>query len=126
MTLAVGVALLVVVAVAIVFAARLLRRPARNAVSPLLEAPVPELPELELPEPELLEPEPEAEPVITWTEALTVSALGESARLRLIDDLTLIAAPWTIALLHRAYGEESSAPMRARIEAALASSGERV
>jgi hypothetical protein len=141
MTVTVGVALLVVVAVAIALAARLLRRPARDAVaveprvvldeevgtlpgdvSPPLELPVPELPEAESPEPAL--PEPEPEPVISWTAALTVMALDEAARLRLIDDLALLAAPWTIALLRRAYQEESSPQLRARIEAALASSGE--
>jgi hypothetical protein len=130
MTLAAGVALLVVVAVMIAFAARLLRRPARDAVTVeprvVLELPVPELPERESPEPILPEPEPEPEPVITWTVALTVTALDEAARLRLIDDLTLLAAPWTIALLRRAYQEESSPQVRARIEAALASSGEPV
>jgi hypothetical protein len=141
MTLTVGVALLVVVAVVIALAARLLRRPARDAVavqprvvldeeiatmpgdvSPPLELPVPEPPVAETPEPAL--PEPEPEPVITWTGALTVTALDEAARLRLIDDLTLLAAPWTIALLRRAYQEESSPQLRARIEAALASSAE--
>jgi hypothetical protein len=136
MTLTVGVALLVVVAVVIALAARLLRRPQRDVVtveprvvldeevatmpgdvSPPLELPVAELPEAE-------SPEPEPEPVITWTVALTVTALDEEARLRLIDDLTLLAAPWTIALLRRAYQEESSPQLRARIEAALATSGE--
>jgi hypothetical protein len=126
MILTVGVALLVVVAVVIALAARLLRRPPRDAVAvaPPLELPVPELPEEESPEPML--PEAEPAPVITWTAALTVTALDEAARLRLIDDLTLLAAPWTIALLDRAYQEESSPQLRARIEAALASSGERV
>jgi hypothetical protein len=139
MILTVGVALLVVVAVVIAFAARRLRRPARDAVaverrvvldeaittmpgdvSSPLELPVLELPEAERPEPAL--PEPEREPVITWTVALTVTALDEAARLRLIDDLTLLATPWTIALLRRAYQEESSPQLRARIEAALAPS----
>jgi flagellar basal body-associated protein FliL len=114
MILAVGVALLVVVAVVIALAARRLRRP-RVAVAV-------EFPQAESPEPAL--PEPEPEPVITWTAALTVTALDEAARLRLIDDLTLLAAPWTIALLRRAYQEESSPQLRARIEAALASTGE--
>ena len=136
MTITVGVALLVVVAVVIALAARLLRRPARDAVavvprvvldeeiatmpgevSPTFELAVSELPEAE-------SPEPAPELVITWTVALTVTALDEAARLRLIDDLTLLAAPWTIALLRRAYQEESSPQLRARIEAALASSGE--
>jgi hypothetical protein len=151
MTLTVGVALLVVVAVVIALAVRLLRRPARDAVAvgprvvvdeeiatmsgdvslPLelaaSELPVPELTEAESPEAESPEPAPpksEPEPVITWTAALTVTALDAAARLRLIDDLTLLAAPWTIALLRRAYQEESSPQMRARIETALASSGE--
>jgi hypothetical protein len=135
MTVTVGVALLVVVAMVLALAARVLRRPARDAVavempgdvSPPLELPVPELSEAESPEPESPEPtlpEPEPEPVITWTAALTVTALDEAARLHLIDDLTLLAAPWTIALLRRAYQEESSPQLRARIEAALASSGE--
>jgi hypothetical protein len=53
-----------------------------------------------------------------------VTALDEAARLRLVDDLALLAAPWTIALLRRAYQEESSPQLRARIYAALASSGE--
>jgi len=127
MIFTVGVALLVVVAVVLALAARLLRRPARDAVaveppgdvSPPLELPLPELPEVESPERAL--PEPEPEPVITWTVALTVTALDEAARLRLIDDLALLAAPWTIALLRRAYQEESSPQLRARIEAALAS-----
>jgi hypothetical protein len=130
MTLTVGVALLVVVAVVLALAVRVLRRPARDAVavempgdvSPPLELPVPDPSEAESPEPAF--PEPEPEPVITWTAALTVAALDEAARLRLIDDLTLLAAPWTIALLHRAYQEESSPQLRARIETALASSGE--
>jgi hypothetical protein len=133
MILAVGVALLVVVAVAIALAARRLRRPARDAVAveprvvldeEIASMPVPELPEAESPEPALPQPEPEPEPVITWTAALTVTALDEAARLRLIDDLTLLAAPWTITLLRRAYQEESSPQLRARIEAALASTGE--
>jgi hypothetical protein len=141
MTITVAVALLVVVAVVLALAARVLRRPAHHAVtveprvvldeeiatmpgnvSPPLDLPVPELSEAESPEPAL--PEPEAEPVITWTAALTVTALDEAARLRLIDDLTLLAAHWTIPLLRRAYQEESSPQLRARIEAALASSGE--
>jgi hypothetical protein len=145
MTLTVGVALLVVVGVVIALAARRLRRPARDAVaveqpvllveeiatmpgdvSPPPELPVPELPELESPESVLQPPEPEPEPVRTWTLALTATALDEAARLALIDDLTLLAAPWTIALLRRAYEEESSPQLRARIEAALASSGEPV
>jgi hypothetical protein len=124
MILTVGVALLVGVVVVTALAARVLRRPARDAVA--VEPRVPELPETDSPEPALPEPEPEPEPLITWTVALTAAALDEAARLRLIDDLTLLAAPWTIALLRRAYGEESSPQMRARIEAALASSGERV
>lgn len=120
MALAVGVALLVVVALVIVLAPRLLQRSARDAVavvSPSLELPVPELPEAE-------SPVPEPEPVITWTLALTATALDEAARLRLIDDLTLLAAPWTFALLRRAYQEESSPQLRARIETGLVSSGE--
>jgi len=132
MTLTIGVALLVVVAVVIALAARLLRRPARDAVTVeprvVLDEEIATMrgdvaPPLELPIPEL--PEPEPEPVITWTVALTAMALDEAARLRLIDDLTLLSAPWTIALLRRAYQEESS-QLRARIEAALASSGEQV
>jgi hypothetical protein len=141
MTVTVGVALLVVVAVVLALAARLLRRPARDAVAveprvirdeeiatmpgdvtPPLALAVAELPEaesLEAESPEPALPEPEPEPVITWTAALTVTALDEAARLRLIDDLTLLAAPWTIALLRRAYQEESSPQVRARIEAAL-------
>jgi hypothetical protein len=131
MTLTVGVALLVVVAVVIAIAARLLRRPARDAVAveprvvrdeEIATMPEDDSPQLELPVAAL----PEAEPVITWTVALTVTALDETARLRLIDDLTLLAAPWTIALLRRAYQEESSPQLRARIEAALASSAEPV
>jgi|GEM_PF-2676672 hypothetical protein len=134
MTLAVGVALLVVVAVVIALAARALRRPVRAAVvvEPRVvideeiattsgDVPPPlELPVMESPEP----PEPEPEPVITWTAALTDAALDEAARLRLIGDLALLAAPWTIPLLRSAYQEESSPPLRARIEAALGSSGE--
>jgi hypothetical protein len=139
MILTVGVALLVVVAVVVIaLAARRLRRPARDAVavepraildakiatipsdvSPPLKPPVSELPEAE-------PPEPEPEPVITWTGALTVTVLDEAARLRLIDDLTLLAAPWTIALLRRAHEEELSPRVRARIGAAIASSGEPV
>jgi hypothetical protein len=115
MTLAVAVALLAVVAVVIALAARRLRPAARDAVA--VELRVPDLPEAELPEPAL--PEPEPEPVITWTAALTVTALDEAARLRLIDDLTLLTAPWTIELLRRAHQEESSPQLRARIEAAL-------
>jgi hypothetical protein len=138
MALTVGVALLVIIVVTAALAARLLRRPARVAVavepvevSPPLESPIPDLVEAELPEPALLEPalpepEPEPEPVITWTLALSATTLDEAARLRLIDDLTLLAAPWTIALLRRAYQEESSPELRVRIEAALASSGEPV
>jgi hypothetical protein len=134
MILTVGVALLVVVAVVIAVAARQLRRPARDVVTVEPQAvraeeiattlPQAESPEPALPEPEL--PEPEPEPVITWTAALSATALDEAARLRLIDDLALLAAPWTIALLRRAYQEESSPQLRARIEAALASSGEPV
>jgi hypothetical protein len=139
MTLTVGVALLVVLAVVVALAARVLRPPASDAVavepravqeiatmpgdvSPSPELLVPELPQAESAEPAL--PEPEPEPGITWTAALTVTALDGAARLRLIDDLALLAAPWTIALLRRAYQEESSPQLRARIEAALASSGE--
>lgn len=112
MTLTLGVTLLVVVAVLLALAVRLLRRPARAAVA------VPELQEAVLPEPVLTQAEPE--PAITWTVGLTETALDEAARLRLIDDLTLLAAPWTIALLQQAYREESSPQLRARIEAALA------
>jgi hypothetical protein len=88
----------------------------------VLDEEVTAMPEAEAPEP--AQPEPQPEPVITWTAALTPTALDEAARLHLIDDLTLLAAPWTIALLHRAYQEESSPQLRARIEAALALSGE--
>jgi hypothetical protein len=138
MIFAVGMGLLVVVLV-IAFAARLLRRPARDAVAvappvvlreeiatmPVDDVPPPlELPEAELPQPAL--PEPEPEPAITWTAALTETSLDEAARLRLIDDLTLLAAPWAIAILRRAHREESSPELRARIETALASSGETV
>ncbi len=125
MTLTAGVALLVFVAVVIALAARFLRRPARDAVPAVPQ--IRDLPYAEPPEPAPLEPtlpEPETEPVITWTIALTTTALDEAGRLRLIDDLTMLAAPWTIALLRRAYQEESSPQMRVRIEAALASSGE--
>jgi hypothetical protein len=132
MTVTTGVALLVVVAVVIALAARLLRRPARDAVAVaprvVLDEEIATMPEDVSPplEPALPEPAPEPEPVITWTVALTPTALDEPARLRLIDDLALLAAPWTIALLRRAYYEESSPQLRARIEAALASSGEPV
>ncbi len=143
MTLTVGVALLVVVAVVIALAVRRLRRPVRDAVAiepravldeeiatmpgevfPPLELREEELPDAEPPEPAA--PQPEPEPAITWTAALTETPLDEAARLRLIDDLALIAAPWTIALLRGAYREESSPRLRARIEAALATSGEPV
>jgi hypothetical protein len=63
-------------------------------------------------------------PVITWTAELTAAVLDEAARMRLIDDLALLAAPWAFALLRRAYEEEQSPHVRARIEAALASSGD--
>ncbi len=125
MTLTAGVALLVFVAVVIALAARLLRRPARDAVPAV--ARVTNLSEAEPAEPAPLEPtlpEPETAPVITWTFALTTAVLDEAGRLRLIDDLALLAAPWTIALLRRAYQEERSPQLRVRIEAALASSGE--
>jgi hypothetical protein len=126
MTLTVIVTLLVVVAVVLALAARLLRQPARDAVAVepriALDEEIATIPSDDSPTPEGALPEPEPEPVITWTEVLTVTPLDEAARLRLIDDLTLLAAPWTIALLHRAYEEESSPQLRARIEAALASS----
>jgi hypothetical protein len=118
MAFTVGVALLVVVAVVIALAARRSRQPARDAVAVgprVVELPVPVLPQAQSPE-----------PVITWTVALTATALDEAARLRLIDDLTLLAAPWAIAILRRAHREESSPELRARIETALASSGETV
>jgi hypothetical protein len=130
MILAAGVALLVIVAVVIALAIRRLRGPARDvvAVEPHV-VPIPEPLEAALPEAELTEPappEPEPEPVISWTAALTGTALDEAARSRLIDDLTLLAAPWTIELLRRAYEEESSPHLRARIEAALTSPGDPV
>jgi hypothetical protein len=137
MTLTAGLALLVVVAVVLALAVRRLRPPARDAVpaasralpddvSPSLELPAPELPEADV-EAVLEEPapsEPESEPAITWTAALTAMPLDEAGRLRLIDDLALLAAPWTIALLRRAYEEEPSPQLRARVEAAFASCGE--
>jgi hypothetical protein len=118
MTFAAGVTLIVVVAAIVALAARRLRRPERVAVA--VEAPV-ELPQPAPPEPESA---PQAGPAITWTAPLTVTALDEPARLRLIDDLTLLAAPWATALLRRAYQEESVPELRARIEAALASSAD--
>ena len=125
MAFTLGVALLVVVAVVIALAVRRLRRPVGVAVAVEPHVvPTPELPVAEATEPAL--PEPEPEPVITWTVELTATALDEAARLRLIEDLTLLAVPWTIALLRRAYQEESSPQLRARIEAALASSGDSV
>jgi len=143
MIFAAGVALLVVMVLVIAFAGRLLQRPARNAVAvappvvlreeiatlPVDDVPPPlELAEPTLPEPmpPKLEPEPEPEPVITWTAALTETSLDDVARLRLVDDLTLLAAPWSIAILRRAHQEETSPELRARIETALASSGEPV
>jgi hypothetical protein len=120
MTFAAGVTLIVVVAAIVALAARRLRRPERVAVA--VEAPV-ELPQPAPPEPEP-ESAPQAGPAITWTAPLTVTALDEPARLRLIDDLTLLAAPWATALLRRAYQEESVPELRARIEAALASSAD--
>jgi hypothetical protein len=119
MTFAVAIALVVAVAVVIVLAVRRRRSPERAAVAVEVRVPVlvPDLPEAELPEPE--PPELEPEPVITWTAALTGAALDEAARLHLIDDLTLLDAPWTIELLRRAHQEESSPQLRARIEAAL-------
>jgi hypothetical protein len=126
MTLTIIVTLLVVVAVVLALAARLFRRQARDAVAvapPIaFDEEIATVPGDVSPPPEPVLPEPEPEPVITWTEALTVTPLDEAARLRLIDDLMLLAAPWTIELLRRAYQEESSPQMRARIEAALASS----
>jgi hypothetical protein len=138
MIFAAGVGLLVVVLM-IAFAARLLRRPARDAVAvarpvvlpediaamPVDDVPAPlELAEPAPPEPTLPEPEPER--VMTWTAALTETSLDEAARLRLIDDLTLLAAPWAMAILRRAHQEESSPQLRARIETAFASSGDPV
>ena len=126
MTLTVIVALIVIVAVVLVLAARRLRQPARDAVAVerriAHDEEIASLPRDDAPTPEPALPEPEPEPVITWTEVLTATPLDEAARLRLIDDLTLLAAPWTIELLRRAYEEEASPQVRARIEAALASS----
>lgn len=127
MFLALGVVLLVAAAVVIALAIRSSRRPAIEvaAVTPrdavhddLATEPAIELQALVEPaEPEAPEPEP---PPITWTTELSTSVLDEEARLRLIDDLALVAAPWSIALLRRAEEEEPSPHVRARIEAALA------
>jgi hypothetical protein len=124
MMFALGVALLLVIAgvVIITVAARRSRLRARVAVAVEPHA-VHEQHAVTQPEPEPAA-EPEPQPVITWTAGLTESALDEPARLRLIDDLTLLAAPWTIDLLRRAHHEETSPGVRARIEAALASSEE--
>jgi hypothetical protein len=126
MTLIVIVALLVIVAVVFALAARLFRQPARDAVAVApriaLDEEIATMPSDDSPTPEPALHEPEPEPVITWTEVLTPAPLDETARLRLIDDLTLLAAPWTIELLRRAYEEEASPQLRARIESALASS----
>jgi hypothetical protein len=133
MILTAGLALLVVVAVVLALAVRRLRPAVRDAVpvasravlddvSPALELPAPELPEADVVEPAPLEPP--GEPAITWTAALTTMPLDEAGRLRLVDDLALLSAPWTIALLRRAYEEESSLQLRARVEAAFTSCGE--
>lgn len=70
--------------------------------------------------------EDETPETITWTTELTAAALDESARLRLIDDLALLRAARSVALLRRAYDEERAPHVRARIEAALAACGEPV
>jgi hypothetical protein len=133
MALTIGVALLIAAVVAIVLALRRSRPAKRDpvAVERVVALPELELLDVELPEPmspEPMSPElelaPEPEPVITWTAALTDTSLDEAARLRLINDLALLAAPWATALLRRAYREESSPNLRARIEAALASTVE--
>lgn len=64
------------------------------------------------------------EPAITWTAQLTAATLDEAARLRLIDDLVLLRAAWSVALLRRAHEEERAPHVRARIEEALAACGE--
>lgn len=116
MSLAAGIALFVVfAAVALVLTVRRSRRASREPIAVVVA------PEEEPVEPTL--PQPEIEPEITWTVALTPTPLDEAGRLALIEDLALLAAPWTIALLRRAYLEESSPWLRARIEAALAASG---
>jgi hypothetical protein len=126
MTLAIAVALLVVAGAVIALAARRRRPPQREAVM----AEARRAPDMELaaPAPAPLPPQPEANPApaITWTATLTEAALDEPARLRLIDDLALLDAPWAIALLRRAYQEESSPALRDRIDGALTSSGESV
>jgi hypothetical protein len=126
MIVTVAVAVLVVF-VAIAFAVQRSRSAKRDAVA--VERPR-ALPEVAQPEPALADPPlpepavPEPAPAITWTAALTVSTLDETARLRLIDDLMLLAAPWATALLRRAYQEESSPELRARLAFALTSSAD--
>jgi len=117
MILAIAVALLVVAGVVIALVARRRQPPPREAVMvETLHAP-----DMETAAPAPLPSEPEAnpEPLITWTATLTETALDEAARFRLIDDLALLDAPWAIALLRRAYEEESSPELRERIQVAL-------
>ena len=62
------------------------------------------------------------DPEITWPKLLTpTSALDEEARLRLINDLALVRAPWCVPILQKAFEEEQAPANRDAALAALKS-----
>jgi hypothetical protein len=70
-----------------------------------------------------LEPAPVAEKVqFGWTKQFEPRSgeLSDEARLRLINDLGMLGAPWCVSLLVQAYEEESSATNKGAAQLALA------
>ena len=59
---------------------------------------------------------------ITWTQQFEPrsGALSDEARLKLINDLGLLRAPWCVPLLARAYEEETDPAHRVAAQLALA------
>lgn len=59
---------------------------------------------------------------ITWTKQFDPrsGALGDAARLRLIEDLALLRAPWCVPILEQASREESDPAHRDAAQRALA------
>jgi hypothetical protein len=123
---AIVVALLVLALVALAIATRFAGRPASRDVDDdrpdVLDAAPVRLPDAVPAMPHVIADA--EEPAIAWTAQLTAATLDEAARLRLIDDLVLLRAAWSVALLRRAHEEEPAPHVRARIGEALAACGE--
>lgn len=126
MVVAIVVALLVLALVALAISIRFARRPASrdeadDRLDVLAVSPVPVADAVSA-MPEVIEDV--EEPTITWTTQFSAATLDEAERLRLIDDLVMLRAAWSVTLLRRAHEEERATQVRARIVEALDACGE--